>query len=178
MGGRLQNEGEVVHVTIDRIVDEGDLLRRVGEMSFPHRTGDSARHSGAPDRGDAGVEADRQERLLAAARRQHGSRGCGARQDARLPLIRAARVAPPGPHRDAVGRRLPRRVRPSGERRVDTVVLPLALNWLVHHCPERWPLDLFLGSAGQDNDIGRAQGVTAAFNGIVRQLRHSKGCEG
>ena len=56
MVGRLQKEGEVVHVIIDRIVDEGDLLRRVGEMDLPHRTGrgDGARHAGAPDRGDAG----------------------------------------------------------------------------------------------------------------------------
>ena len=56
MVGRLQKEGEVVHVIIDRIVDEGDLLRRVGGMDFPHRTGrgDGARHAGAPDRGDAG----------------------------------------------------------------------------------------------------------------------------
>ena len=59
----------------------------------------------------------------------------------------------------------------SSERRVDTVAVRLALNCLMRHCPERWPLDLFLESAGQDNDIGRAQGVTAAFNGIVRQLR-------
>ena len=37
MIGRAQ----FVHVIIDRIVDGGDLLRRVGEMSFPHRTGRS-----------------------------------------------------------------------------------------------------------------------------------------
>ena len=32
------------------------MLRRVGEMDFPHRTGagDGARHAGTPDRGDAG----------------------------------------------------------------------------------------------------------------------------
>ena len=59
----------------------------------------------------------------------------------------------------------------SGERRVDTIPVRLALNCLVHHCPERWPLDNFLESAAQDNDIGRAQGTTAAFNGVVRQLR-------
>ena len=56
MKGRLQKEGEVIHVICDRIVDHGDLLHRVGEMSFPHRTGrgDGARHAGAPDRGDKG----------------------------------------------------------------------------------------------------------------------------
>ena len=59
----------------------------------------------------------------------------------------------------------------SGERRVDTLAVRLALNCLLHHCGERWPLDLFLEAAGQENDIGRAQGTTAAFNGVVRQLR-------
>ena len=52
--GRVQKEGEVIHVICDRIVDHGDLLHRVGEMSFPHRTGrgDAAQHPGSPDRGD------------------------------------------------------------------------------------------------------------------------------
>ena len=52
--GQVQKEGEVIHVICDRIVDHGDLLHRVGEMSFPHRTGrgDGARHAGSPDRGD------------------------------------------------------------------------------------------------------------------------------
>ena len=56
MKGRVQKEGEVIHVICDRIIDHGDLLHRVGDMSFPHRTGrgDGARHSGAPDRGDKG----------------------------------------------------------------------------------------------------------------------------
>ena len=54
--GRLQREGEVVHVIIDRVVDYGDLLRSVGDMAFPHRTGpgDGATHAGSPDRGDPG----------------------------------------------------------------------------------------------------------------------------
>lgn len=54
MKGRVQKEGEVIHVICDRIIDHGDLLHRVGEMSFPHRTGrgDGARHAGAPRRGD------------------------------------------------------------------------------------------------------------------------------
>ncbi|MDQ1159565.1 error-prone DNA polymerase [Sphingomonas sp. SORGH_AS 950] len=52
--GRVQKEGEVIHVICDRIVDHGDLLHRVGEMSFPHRTGrgDAGQHPGSPDRGD------------------------------------------------------------------------------------------------------------------------------
>ena len=56
MRGRLQREGEVIHVIIDRVVDYGDLLRTVGDMDFPHRTGpgDGATHAGSPDRGDAG----------------------------------------------------------------------------------------------------------------------------
>ncbi|PAX09027.1 error-prone DNA polymerase [Sphingomonas lenta] len=56
MKGRVQREGEVIHVICDRIVDRGDLLAQVGAMSFPHRTGrgDGARHAGSPDRGDAG----------------------------------------------------------------------------------------------------------------------------
>jgi hypothetical protein len=59
----------------------------------------------------------------------------------------------------------------SGEMRVDAVEVRLALRCLLPHCPERWPLELFWDSARQDNEIGRAQGTTAAFNGIVRQLR-------
>lgn len=54
---------------------------------------------------------------------------------------------------------------------MNTVDVRLALRCLLRHCPERWPLELFWDSAAQENDIGRAQGVTAAFNGIVRQLR-------
>jgi error-prone DNA polymerase len=56
MKGRVQKEGEVVHIICDRVIDRGDLLRRVGEMDFPHRTGrgDGAKHAGTPDRGDAG----------------------------------------------------------------------------------------------------------------------------
>jgi len=65
--------------------------------------------------------------------------------------------------RGAIGR--------AGGSRVDTVEVRLALRCLLHLCPERWPLELFWDAAGTDNDIGRAQGCTAAFNGIVRQLR-------
>ncbi len=61
----------------------------------------------------------------------------------------------------------------SGSVRVDCDEVGLALRCLLPHCPEAWPLKLFWDSAAQDNDIGRSQGVTAAFNGIVRQLRQA-----
>ena len=64
-------------------------------------------------------------------------------------------------------------VRICGEQRVDAVPVRLALRCLLPHCPERWPLVMFWDSAAQENDIGRAQGVTAAFNGILRQLGKS-----
>lgn len=61
----------------------------------------------------------------------------------------------------------------SSNTRVDGVEVRLALRCLLPHCPERWPLELYWDAARQENDIGRAQGVTAAFNGIVRQLRRA-----
>ena len=59
----------------------------------------------------------------------------------------------------------------SGASRVDTLDVRLALGCLLHHCPDRWPLEMFWDAAATENDIGRAQGCTAGFNGIVRQLR-------
>ncbi len=59
------------------------------------------------------------------------------------------------------------------DTRVDGVEVRLALRCLLPHCPERWPLELYWDAARQENEIGRAQGVTAAFNGIVRQLRRA-----
>ena len=61
----------------------------------------------------------------------------------------------------------------SGHGRVDTIEVRLALRCLLHHCPERWPLAMFWDAASQENDIGRAQGTTAAFNGVVKQLRRA-----
>jgi len=58
----------------------------------------------------------------------------------------------------------------SGKAKVDTIEVRLALRCLIAHCPERWPLDMFWNSAATDHDIGRAQGCTAALNGILRQL--------
>lgn len=57
------------------------------------------------------------------------------------------------------------------ETTIDGMEVRLALRCLLPHCPERWPLELYWDAASQSNEIGRAQGVTAAFNGIVRQLR-------
>ena len=57
------------------------------------------------------------------------------------------------------------------EGRVDGIEVRLALRCLLPHCPEPWPLSLYWDAAAQENEIGRAHGVTAAFNGIVRQLR-------
>ncbi|RZL69240.1 MAG: hypothetical protein EOP66_17770, partial [Sphingomonas sp.] len=56
MKGRVQKEGQVIHVICDRIIDYGSLLAQVGQMDFPHATGrgDGARHAGSQDRGDAG----------------------------------------------------------------------------------------------------------------------------
>jgi error-prone DNA polymerase len=56
MRGRVQREGQVIHVICDRIVDHGDLLRSIAEKEFtpPTGRGDGARHPGSPDRGDAG----------------------------------------------------------------------------------------------------------------------------
>ncbi len=54
---------------------------------------------------------------------------------------------------------------------LDVAEVRLALRCLLPHCPERWPLELYWNAAGQDNEVGQAQGVTAAFDAIVRQLR-------
>ncbi|MEN2747076.1 hypothetical protein [Sphingomonas sp. T9W2] len=60
-----------------------------------------------------------------------------------------------------------------GEERVDTHAVRLALRCLLPHCRERWPLVSYWEGAGGEHELGRAQTVTAAFNGIVRQLRQS-----
>ena len=51
MRGRLQKEGEVIHIICDRIVDHDEMLRSVGRMDFkvaPGR-GDGTSHGGGPD---------------------------------------------------------------------------------------------------------------------------------
>jgi hypothetical protein len=56
---------------------------------------------------------------------------------------------------------------------INTPAVRLALRCLLPHCPERWPLTCYWDSSSQTNPIGRSQGCTTAFNGIVRQLRRS-----
>ncbi len=54
--GRLQKEGAVIHVIVDRVVPRDEMLRSVGRMTMPvtFGRGDGATHVGAPDRGDPG----------------------------------------------------------------------------------------------------------------------------
>lgn len=54
--GRLQKEGAVIHVIVDRVIPGNDMLRSVGRMEMPvtFGRGDGATHAGAPDRGDLG----------------------------------------------------------------------------------------------------------------------------
>jgi error-prone DNA polymerase len=57
MRGRLQKEGEVIHIICDRITDHNDLLRSIGSGEFtvaPGR-GDGATHGGGPDPRDPGI---------------------------------------------------------------------------------------------------------------------------
>ena len=51
--GKLQREGEVIHVIAEHLTDLSGLLRDVGERNedfpVPYGRGDEARHGGAPD---------------------------------------------------------------------------------------------------------------------------------
>jgi error-prone DNA polymerase len=51
MRGRLQKEGEVIHIICDRIIDHDALLRQVGrsDLSIAPGRGDGARNGGWPD---------------------------------------------------------------------------------------------------------------------------------
>lgn len=56
MRGRLQKEGEVIHIICDRIIDHDAMLRSIGRTDFsvaPGR-GDGASHGGGPDPRDPG----------------------------------------------------------------------------------------------------------------------------
>jgi len=55
-----------------------------------------------------------------------------------------------------------------------TPAIRLALLALIPHCPERWPLTQFWDGISGTHEIGRAQSVTAAYNGILRQLEASR----
>ncbi|MBU0644931.1 MAG: hypothetical protein KKA78_17250 [Alphaproteobacteria bacterium] len=54
--GRLQKEGQVIHVIVDRVVPRDEMLRSIGRMDMPvpFGRGDGATHAGSPDRGDPG----------------------------------------------------------------------------------------------------------------------------
>lgn len=60
------------------------------------------------------------------------------------------------------------------EGKVQTRGVALALWVLRSRCPDEW-LIAFWEAAGSDHDIGRSQGLHAAFNGISRQIRLSVG---
>jgi error-prone DNA polymerase len=52
--GRVQREGEVVHIVADRLTDLTSRLHAIGGMegvSLPHGRGDEAKHGGGPDPG-------------------------------------------------------------------------------------------------------------------------------
>ena len=61
----------------------------------------------------------------------------------------------------------------SSSAKIDTIPVRLALRVLLPHCPERWPLTQFWTGINGTHEIGRAQTVTASFNGIVHQLEAS-----
>jgi hypothetical protein len=58
--------------------------------------------------------------------------------------------------------------------KVQTRGVALALWVLRGRCPDEW-LVAFWQAAGSDHDIGRSQGLHAAYNGIVRQVRAKGG---
>jgi error-prone DNA polymerase len=51
--GRVQKEGQVIHVVAEHMLDLSDLLRSVGEREEPfplrHGRGDEAKHGSRPD---------------------------------------------------------------------------------------------------------------------------------
>jgi error-prone DNA polymerase len=55
--GRVQREGQVIHLVAEHLIDLSDLLRSVGDRGdvfpLPHGRGDEAKHGGAPDQRDA-----------------------------------------------------------------------------------------------------------------------------
>lgn len=56
MRGRLQKEGEIIHVICDRIIDHDAMLRSIGRtpLALTAGRGDGARHGGGPDPRDPG----------------------------------------------------------------------------------------------------------------------------
>lgn len=62
----------------------------------------------------------------------------------------------------------------AAREQMQTRGVALALWDLRQRCPDDW-LVAFWEAAGSDHDIGRSQGLHAAYNGIVRQVRTSGG---
>jgi hypothetical protein len=60
----------------------------------------------------------------------------------------------------------------AAQAKMQTRGVALALWVLRNHCPDEW-LVAFWETAGSSHDIGRSQGLHAAYNGIVRQVRSS-----
>lgn len=61
---------------------------------------------------------------------------------------------------------------PAQEQRPSTAIR-LALRVLWPHCPDTWPLTQFWTGLNGTHEIGRAQTITAALNGIMLQLEAS-----
>jgi error-prone DNA polymerase len=66
--GKVQREGDVMHVIVEHLVDLTHLLRSVGDRNaaFPHDTGrgDEAKHGGGPDHRDANAALGRNAREI------------------------------------------------------------------------------------------------------------------
>jgi hypothetical protein len=65
----------------------------------------------------------------------------------------------------------------AANRQVQTRGVALALWVLRSRCSDDW-LVAFWEAAGSDHDIGRSQGLHAAYNGIVRRVRTKGGLSG
>lgn len=58
--GRLQREGIVTHIIIDKVIDYTPLLRGIGGRAFPFRAGpsDGATHGGGHDAHESAQRGD------------------------------------------------------------------------------------------------------------------------
>src|SRR3546814_945086 len=63
MRGRLQKEGEVIHIICDRITDHDAMLRSIaqGDVSIAPGRGDGARNGGGPDSREAPLRIKRHD---------------------------------------------------------------------------------------------------------------------
>jgi error-prone DNA polymerase len=76
--GRLQREGDVIHVVAEQLEDLSDLLRSVGNRDepflVPHGRGDGVTHPNGPDPRKPGANATAGEKASAATGRHDGIR--------------------------------------------------------------------------------------------------------